>query len=42
VFHFNGRFRNANDVARTLDELAQEPAYAALVAAERAFHPRFV
>ncbi len=37
VFHFNGRFRNAKDAARALDELAQEPAYANLVAAERAF-----
>ncbi len=37
VFHFNGRFRNARDAARVLDELAQEPAYADLVAAERAF-----
>lgn len=37
VFHFNGRFRNANDAARVLDELAQEPAYAELVAAERTF-----
>jgi hypothetical protein len=37
VFHFNGRFRNANDAARVLDELAQEPAYAALVSAERSF-----
>ncbi len=37
VFHFNGRFRNANDAARVLDEIAQEPAYAALVSAERPF-----
>ncbi len=37
VFHFNGRFRNAKDAARVLDELAQEPAYAALVATERDF-----
>ncbi|MFO7538799.1 MAG: hypothetical protein R6X32_12205, partial [Chloroflexota bacterium] len=37
VFHFNGRFRNASDAARILDELAQEPAYAALVAVERPF-----
>ena len=37
VFHFSGRFRNAKDAARALDELAQEPAYAALVAAERDF-----
>ncbi len=35
VFHFNGRFRNANDVNRVLDQLAQEPAYAALVQTER-------
>ncbi len=31
VYHFNGSFRNAGDVARTLDELAQEPAFAPLV-----------
>ncbi|MFZ2361654.1 MAG: hypothetical protein WA040_20100 [Anaerolineae bacterium] len=37
VYHFNGNFRNADDVARTLDELAQEPAFAPLVTAERAF-----
>jgi hypothetical protein len=37
VFHFNGRFRNAHDVTLVLDDLAQEPAYADLVAAERAF-----
>lgn len=37
VYHFNGDFRNANDVARVLDALAQEPAYAALVQAERGF-----
>ena len=37
VFHFNGRFRNARDAARVLDALAQEPAYAALAAAERDF-----
>ncbi|MCB8968810.1 MAG: hypothetical protein H6660_18165 [Ardenticatenaceae bacterium] len=35
VYHFNGGFRNDRDVARTLDVLAQEPAYAHLVAAER-------
>ncbi len=35
VYHFNGSFRNAGDVARTLDELGQEPAFAPLVAAER-------
>lgn len=37
VYHFNGHFRNANDVVRVLDDLAQEPAYTDLVAAERAF-----
>ncbi len=37
IYHFNGNFRNADDVARTLDELAKEPAFAQLVAAERAF-----
>ncbi len=37
VFHFNGHFRNAGDVARTLDELQQEPALADLVPAERDF-----
>ena len=37
VFHFNGRFRNAGDVAKTLDTLAKEPRYADLVAAERPF-----
>jgi hypothetical protein len=37
VYHFNGNFRNADDVARTLDELAQEPAFAQVAAAERAF-----
>ncbi|MCA9970053.1 MAG: hypothetical protein KC425_07555, partial [Anaerolineales bacterium] len=36
AFHFNGRFRNATDVAAALDALAQEPAYAAAAAAERA------
>ncbi len=36
-FHFNGDFRNAGDAARTLDTLAQEPAYAELVAVERSF-----
>jgi hypothetical protein len=34
-FHFNGRFRNANDAARVLDELAQDANYADLVAADR-------
>jgi hypothetical protein len=37
VYHFNGDFRNAGDAARVLDELAQEPAFAQLVAADRAF-----
>ena len=37
VYHFNGNFRNAGDAARVLDELAQEPAFAQLAAAERAF-----
>jgi len=37
VYHFHGAFRNAADAARVLDELAQEPAYAPLVAAERDF-----
>ena len=37
VFHFNGRFRNANNVNEALDKLAQKPAYADLVAAERDF-----
>jgi hypothetical protein len=37
VYHFNGNFRNADDVARALDELAQEPAFAQAAAAERAF-----
>jgi hypothetical protein len=37
VFHFNGRFRNANDVRRALDTLAQEPDFAELVNAERPF-----
>lgn len=36
VFHFNGRFRNAKDAERVLAALAEEPAYAELVAAERA------
>jgi len=37
VYHFNGRFRNADDVAKVLDNLAQEPAYAEQVVAERGF-----
>jgi hypothetical protein len=36
-FHFNGRFRNANDAAEVLDKLALEPAYAEWVAKEREF-----
>ncbi len=36
-WHFNGRFRNANDAIAVLDDLAQEPVYAELVAAERGF-----
>ncbi|MCB0158784.1 MAG: hypothetical protein KDD83_11685, partial [Caldilineaceae bacterium] len=35
-YHFHGSFRNAGDVAATLDTLAQDAAYATLVAAERA------
>ena len=35
VYHFNGRFHNADDVATTLDNLAQNPTYAPLVASER-------
>jgi hypothetical protein len=34
VYHFNGHFRNAADVAQLLGELAQEPAYRDLAAAE--------
>ena len=37
VYHFSGRFRNADDVARALDDLALEPALAELVRTERAF-----
>ena len=37
VYHFNGRFRNAGDVAAVLDELAQDPAFADLVASEQSF-----
>ncbi|MBX7233142.1 MAG: hypothetical protein K1X65_02085 [Caldilineales bacterium] len=37
AYHFHGAFRNAGDVARVLDALAQEPAYAGPAAAERAF-----
>ncbi|MCP4417920.1 MAG: hypothetical protein GY805_14955, partial [Chloroflexi bacterium] len=36
VYHFNGRFHNAKDVVTVLDNLAQEPAYAEMVVAERA------
>lgn len=35
-YHFSGAFRNARDVARMLDALAEEPAYAELAEAERA------
>ncbi|MEM7112808.1 MAG: hypothetical protein AAF614_10280 [Chloroflexota bacterium] len=35
ALHFNGRFRNAGDVETVLAELAQESAYADLVAAEQ-------
>jgi hypothetical protein len=37
MFHFNGRFRNANDVVDELHNLAQEPAYAEFVANEHDF-----
>ncbi len=37
AYHFNGAFRNAGDVAATLDELAREPDFAASVQAERDF-----
>ncbi len=37
LYHFNGTFRNADDVERLLTELAQEPTYAELVANERIF-----
>jgi hypothetical protein len=37
VYHFNGRFRNASDVAEVLDKLAIEPAYIELVSVERDF-----
>jgi hypothetical protein len=36
VYHFNGGFHNGDDVAATLDKLAQNPTYAPLVASERA------
>lgn len=35
TFHFNGRFRNADDVNRVLDHLAQNPTFADLVTSER-------
>jgi hypothetical protein len=34
-FHFNGMFRNADGVKRTLDQLGQQEAYAELVVADR-------
>jgi hypothetical protein len=37
MYHFNGAFRNADDVARVLQSLAQELALAELVAAEQDF-----
>ena len=37
TYHFNGTLRHADDVASVLATLAQEPAYARLVAAERTF-----
>ncbi|MBE2225002.1 MAG: hypothetical protein IAF02_25910, partial [Anaerolineae bacterium] len=37
VYHFNGRFRNAGDVAQVLAELSQEAEFADLVQAERDF-----
>jgi hypothetical protein len=37
TWHFNGRFRNVNDAATVLDDLAQEPAYAEWAVAERGF-----
>ncbi|MCP5094094.1 MAG: hypothetical protein GY943_00925 [Chloroflexi bacterium] len=37
VYHFNGRFRNANGVSEVLNNLAQESAYSELVAKERDF-----
>ncbi len=36
-YHFHGSFRNAGDVTAVLDVMAQEPAYADLIAAERDF-----
>jgi hypothetical protein len=37
IYHFNGTFHQVDDVARVLTALTQEPAYAELVAVERAF-----
>lgn len=37
VYHFNGDFRNADDVRGVLDDLALEPVYAELAQAERSF-----
>ncbi|HSH05356.1 MAG TPA: hypothetical protein VLL52_22765 [Anaerolineae bacterium] len=37
VYHFNGRFRNAKDVKKTLATLAQDPAYTDLVTQETQF-----
>jgi hypothetical protein len=37
VYHFNGDFRNVEDVVQVLDELEQDPEYAEMVTAERAF-----
>ena len=37
AYHFNGRFRNADDVAQSLSQLAAEPAYAQMVEAEQDF-----
>ncbi|MDT8307601.1 MAG: hypothetical protein RRC07_16835, partial [Anaerolineae bacterium] len=34
-YHFNGQFRNGRDVTQVLDALAEEPAYAEMVTAER-------
>jgi hypothetical protein len=37
VYHFNGSFHNAKDVAAVMDELASEETYAELATAERTF-----
>ncbi len=37
VYHFNGQFRNAGDVSRTLAKLAKDPIFTDLVAAEKDF-----